>query len=48
MTPLGVIPTRSLTVFLLLYDENVHDCERSEEGRLTENSVASMINLVLG
>ena len=48
IAPLGVTPIKTFTVFLFLYDENVHACDKSEEGRSIENSVASMMILVLG
>ena len=48
MTPLGVIPIKTLTAFLFLYDENVDDCDTSDDGRPIKNSVASMMILVLG
>jgi len=48
MTPLGVIPIKTLTVFLFLYDEKVNDYDTSDDGHSIKNSVASMIILVLG
>ena len=48
IAPLGIIPIRTFTVFLFLYAENVAACETSDDGRSIPNSVASIINLVLG
>ena len=46
--PLGVMPTRTLTVFVFLYAVKVVACDNNDEGRSTLNSMASIITLVLG
>ena len=32
MAPLGVIPIKTFIVFLFLYDENVDDWDKSDDG----------------
>ena len=48
IAPLGMIPIKTFTVFLFLYDEKVVACVTNEDGHSMPNSVQSIISLVFG